>query len=92
MQKKMGIFNEKNLIFSSKNKIKITLNFFLHISSSYAQILGETNFHTREIPRSWSEAERREKKRKLNNSNNNGQAMHGARKHAWPTQAAWANI
>ena len=22
---------------------------------------------------------------------NNGQAMHGARKHAWRTQAAWAN-
>ena len=26
--------------------------FFLHISSSYAKILGETNFHAREIPRS----------------------------------------
>ena len=23
--------------------------------------------------------------------NNNGQAMHGASKHAWRTQAAWAN-
>ena len=26
--------------------------FFLHISSRYAKILGETNFRTREIPRS----------------------------------------
>ena len=24
--------------------------------------------------------------------NNNGQATHGARKHAWRTQAAWANF
>ena len=38
---------------------------------------------------------RREKKKKkererLNDGNNNGQATHGARKHAWRTQAAWA--
>ena len=34
----------------------------------------------------------REKKRekRLNDGNNNGQATHGARKHAWRTQAAWA--
>ena len=71
----------------------------MHTSSSYAKILGETNFHTREIPRSWSKAkdgkeERREKKKerekKLNDGNNNGQAMHGARKHAWRMQTAWA--
>ena len=31
------------------------------------------------------------KKDRLNDGNNNGQAMHGARKHAWRTQAAWAN-
>ena len=35
--------------------------------------------------------EERERKR-LNDGNNNGQAMHGARKHAWRTQAAWAKI
>ena len=36
--------------------------------------------------------EKKEKKRKkrLNDGDNNGQAMHGARKHAWRTQAAWA--
>ena len=37
------------------------------------------------------EKEEREKER-LNNGDNNGQATHGARKHAWRTQAAWANI
>ena len=26
-----------------------------------------------------------------NDGNNNGQATHGTRKHAWRTQAAWAN-
>ena len=30
------------------------------------------------------------KKERLNDGNNNGQATHGARKHAWRTQAAWA--
>ena len=33
-----------------------------------------------------------ERKRGLNDGNNNGQATHGARKHAWRTQAAWAKI
>ena len=32
----------------------------------------------------------RRKKERLNNGENNGQATHGARKHAWRTQAAWA--
>ena len=34
---------------------------------------------------------RRERER-LNDGENNGQATHGARKHAWRTQAAWAKI
>ena len=34
----------------------------MHISSSYAKILGETNFHAREIPGSGSKAEDGEKK------------------------------
>ena len=70
--------------------------FFLHISFSYAKILGETNFHTREIPRSGSKAKDGEKKKRkeerLNDGNNNGQATHGARKNAWRTQATWANF
>ena len=33
---------------------------------------------------------RKKKKERLNNGDNNGQATHGARKHAWRTQAAWA--
>ena len=35
------------------------------------------------------EREREEEKR-LNDGDNNGQATHGARKHAWCKQAAWA--
>ena len=39
----------------------------MHISSSYAKILGEKLFYTREIPRSGSKAEdgERERERKL---------------------------
>ena len=49
------------------------------------------------VPQSGSKAEDGGKKKKgererLNNGENNGQATHGARKHAWRTQAAWANI
>ena len=37
--------------------------------------------------------EKKEKRRRrLNDGDNNGQATHGARKHAWRTQAAWANF
>ena len=40
-----------------------------------------------------TERKKRERKReRLNDGENNGQATHGARKHAWRTQAAWANI
>ena len=39
----------ENLLFFIKKKF---LNFFLNMSSSFAKILGETNFHTREFPRS----------------------------------------
>ena len=75
-----------------------------NISSSYAKILGEKLFRTWEIPRSGSKAkngekkekkrkkERRKKEERLNNGENNGQAKHGARKHTWRTQAAWAKI
>ena len=35
--------------------------------------------------------ERKEEEERLNDGENNGQATHGARKHAWRTQAAWAN-
>ena len=73
----------------------------MHISSSYAKILGEKLFRTWEIPRSGSKAKNGEKKKerkrerereRLNDGDNNGQATHGARKHAWRTQAAWANV
>ena len=64
----------------------------MHISSSYAKILGETNFQPCEIPRSGSKAKDVEKKReeeRLNDGDNNGEATHGARKHTWHTQATW---
>ena len=35
---------------------------------------------------------KKEKEERLNDGDNNGQATHGARKHAWRTQAAWAKI
>ena len=38
-----------------------------------------------------TEEKEERKKERLNDGNNNGQAMHGARKHTWCTQAAWAN-
>ena len=34
--------------------------------------------------------EKKKKRERLNDGNNNGQATHGAHKHAWRTQAAWA--
>ena len=78
---------------SRKNVRKQNKYFFLHISSSYAKILGDKLFHTWEIPRSGSKAEdggkRKRERETLNNGDNNGQAMHGARMaHAWRTHGA----
>ena len=36
--------------------------------------------------------EKKKREERLNDGNNNGQAAYGARKHAWRTQAAWANF
>ena len=61
----------------------------MHISSSYAKILGEKLFRTWEIPRSGSKAKNgEEEEERLNDGDNNGQATHGARKHAWRTHGA----
>ena len=48
-----------------KNYLKI---YFLHISPSNAKILGETNFHTWEFPRSGSKAKDGEKKKEREKS------------------------
>ena len=52
---------------------------------------GKQNFRFRSIlevgQKQKTERKRRERKERLD-GNNNGQAMHGARKHAWRTQAA----
>ena len=37
------------------------------------------------------ERKKERKRERLNNGDNNGQGTLGARKHAWCTQAAWAN-
>ena len=51
----------------------------MHISSSYAKILKETNFHAREIPRSGSKAkDGKEEEKRPKVGDNNGQATHGA--------------
>ena len=64
----------------------------MHISSSYAKILGEKLFHTWEIPRSGSKAKDGErKKERAKVGENNGQATHGACKHAWRMQARMAH-
>ena len=61
----------------------------MHISSRYAKLLGETNFRTREIPRSGSKTEdgkERKKERRAKVGGNNGQATHGARKPPGPKE------
>ena len=88
-----GEKNQNQLFFVQKENLPKFL--VLHISSNYAKILGEQLFRTWEFPRSGSKAktgeEKKKEKERLNNGDNNGQATHGARKHAWRTQAAWAN-
>ena len=58
--------------------------FFLDIPSSYAKILGETKFQSREFPRSGWKAEGVEEEKKV--GENNGQ-LHFVRHHVWRTQA-----
>ena len=38
------------------------------------------------------EVGQKKRRKRLNDDNDNGQAMHGARKHACRTQAAWAKM
>ena len=54
----------KSTFFRKKIKLPKTNILFLHISSSYAKILGETNFCTLEIPRSGQKAKGGGEKRK----------------------------
>ena len=54
----------KSTFFHTKNKNYVLFNLFLDIPSSYAKVLGETNFQPREFPRSGSKAKVGEKKKK----------------------------
>ena len=50
----------------------------MHLSSSYAKILGETNFRTREIPRSGSKSKdggEKEEEERTKVGNNNAYAL-----------------
>ena len=79
----------KSAFFFVKKKIT---KFVLHISSSHAKILGETNYHTRGFPRSGSKAKDGEKKReRLNDGNNNGQLRIANATSGGARKAAWAN-
>ena len=51
---------------------------------------GNKFSHMGDSPK-WVKSKRR-RERGPNDGDNNCQAMHGARKHAWRTQAAWANL
>ena len=55
---------EKSFFFRTKIKFTPKKHFFLHISSSYAKILGQKLFRTRQFPQSASKAKDGEKKRK----------------------------
>ena len=72
----------------------------MHISSSYAKILGETNFYAWEIPRSGSKAEDGEKRKRERNRERKlvitvaklrmaHASMHGARKPPGPIPGAY---
>ena len=63
----------------------------MHISSSYAKILGGNYFAHGRFPEVGQKQKTEKKEERLNDGKNNGQATHGARKNAWRTQAAWAN-
>ena len=54
---------------------------------------GENYFaHGRfsEVGKKQKTEKKKKRRERLNDGDNNGQATHGTRKHAWRTQAAWA--
>ena len=71
------------LLFRKKIKI-IKINIFLHISTRYAKILGETNFEPWEFPQSGKMKERAKV------GNNNGQQRIANATSGGACKAAWA--
>ena len=63
----------------------------MHISYSYAKILGERNFQPREIPQIGSKAKEGKKRRGLNEGNNNGQLQIAKATSGGACKAAGAN-
>ena len=67
----------------------------LDISSSYAKILGQKLFRTRQFPQSGSKAkdgEKKKRKKRLNDGNNNGQLRIANTTSGGARKAAWANF
>ena len=86
--------NAGRVFFRKKIKITFKKYFFLHISSSYAKILGEKLFNTWEIRRSGSKVEGGERKREREKERERKLVITMAKlcmAHAWRTQVAWAN-
>ena len=52
--------------------------------------MAHASTHGARKPPGPKKEEEEEEEERLNDGDNNGQATHGARKHAWRTQAAWA--
>ena len=70
----------------------------MHIFSSYAKILGQKLFRTRDFPRSGSKAKdgeeekKREKEKRLNDGYNNGQLRIANATSGGARKATWANF
>ena len=86
------------LFFIKKSKLQKEIFCFAYIFQLW-QNIGGNKFSALGVSPKWVKSKKRRKKRKrkrerekerLKNGDNNGQATHGARKHAWRTQAAWA--
>ena len=74
--------------------VKNVQHFRLMITVYICENIGGNKFLAMGVSPKWVKSKRRRKKKeeRLNDGNNNGQATHGAQRHAWRTQAAWAKI
>ena len=91
----LGVKSQK---IAQKNKITLKKYFFCIYILVMPKYWGKQIFAHRRFPevgqKQKTERKRRREKEeeRLNDGENDGQATHGARKHAWRTQAAWGKI
>ena len=73
-------------------KISVEENFLLYLKVWLVRRGGikNVNIDKPEVGKKQKTEGKKKRRERLNDGNNNGQATHGARKHAWRTQAAWA--